>query len=266
MFQSYIEEMKGKVVLITGGGGHLGCAIASSLLELNCTVLLIEKNQSSVEKFKQGLPIESIAKLHMFEYDLENEENFDELLEAINQKFSKLDILINNAAFTGSSDLKGWATDFESQTVGTWRRALEVNLTAPFILVQKLLPCLEQSESPSIINIGSIYGVVGPDMSLYEGTAMGNPAAYAASKGGLLQLTRWMSTVLAPKIRVNMISPGGISRGQSENFSKKYIKKTPMARMANEEDFIGPVLFLSSSMSGYITGQNIVVDGGWTVW
>jgi NAD(P)-dependent dehydrogenase (short-subunit alcohol dehydrogenase family) len=108
--------------------------------------------------------------------------------------------------------------------------------------------------------------MVGPDVGLYDGTQMGNPAAYAASKGGLLQLTRWLATVLAPGVRVNAISPGGVWRGQPEEFHQRYVARTPLRRMAREEDLKGAVAYLASDLSTYVTGHNLVVDGGWTVW
>ena len=114
--------------------------------------------------------------------------------------------------------------------------------------------------------MGSIYGILGPDLSLYDDTDLNNPAAYAASKGGLLQLTRWLATVLAPSVRANAVSPGGIERGQPEAFMSKYIARTPLKRMGCEEDFKGVIAFLASDMSRWVTGQNIVVDGGWSIW
>ena len=148
----------------------------------------------------------------------------------------------------------------------TWRRALEVNLTSAFALSQACQFLLEKSTSASIINIGSIYGFLGPDLSLYESTDMNNPAAYAASKGGLLQLTRWMATALAPKIRVNSISPGGISRGQPQAFVDRYVSRTPLKRMGREEDLQGAIIYLATDMSSWVTGQNLIVDGGWSSW
>jgi NAD(P)-dependent dehydrogenase (short-subunit alcohol dehydrogenase family) len=144
--------------------------------------------------------------------------------------------------------------------------ALEVNLTAPFILTQACAPMLTVSGHGSVINIGSIYGIVGPYKSLYAGTTLGNPAAYAASKGGLLQLTRWLATMLAPDVRVNAITVGGVWRNQPEDFHRRYKKKTPLNRMAVEEDLKGAVAFLASDLSAYVTGHNLVVDGGWTIW
>ena len=125
-----------------------------------------------------------------------------------------------------------------------------------------LAPRLRISGNGSIINIGSIYGVVAPDYSLYAGTNMGNPAAYAASKGGLIQLTKWLSTTLAKEIRVNSISPGGIFRDQPKEFVSKYEIKTPLGRMATEEDFKGIIAYLSSDLSAYVTGQTLHVCGG----
>jgi NAD(P)-dependent dehydrogenase (short-subunit alcohol dehydrogenase family) len=155
---------------------------------------------------------------------------------------------------------------FEQQSIDTWRRALVVNLTAAFHLCQGLAPLLRASGRGSIINIGSIYGEFGPDWELYEGTTMSNPAAYGASKGGLLQLTRWLATTMSPAVRVNAISPGGIARGQAQEFVKRYEKRTPLRRMATEDDFRGAVAFLATDMSAYVTGQNLSIDGGWGVW
>ena len=118
----------------------------------------------------------------------------------------------------------------------------------------------------SIINMASIYGSYGPDYELYRDTTMGNPAAYAASKGGLVQLTRWLATTLAPAVRVNSISPGGVFRSQPEIFVERYKKRTPLGRMATEDDFRGAIAYLASDLAAYVTGQNLAVDGGWGVW
>ena len=118
----------------------------------------------------------------------------------------------------------------------------------------------------AIINIASIYGSYGPDWSLYEGTNMSNPSAYCASKGGLIQFTRWLATTIAPRIRVNTISPGGVFRNQQEAFVQRYEAKTPLGRMAKEDDFRGAIAYLASDLSKYVTGQNLAVDGGWGIW
>src|SRR5207244_7160576 len=135
---------------------------------------------------------------------------------------------------------------FAEQSIGTFRRALEVNLTSAFALTQVCAPLLAASGEGSVVNVLSIYALVGPDMRLYEGTAMGNPAAYAASKGGLLQLTRWLATVLAPGVRVNAVTPGGVSRNQPERFTPRYVARTPLKRMATDEDLQRAVASLAS--------------------
>jgi NAD(P)-dependent dehydrogenase (short-subunit alcohol dehydrogenase family) len=155
---------------------------------------------------------------------------------------------------------------FLEQDSTTYHKALDVNLAAPFVLVQSCTEALKASGHGSVINIASIYGLVGPDLRLYEGTSMGNPAGYAASKGGLIQLTRWLATVLAPDVRVNAITPGGIWRDQPETFREQYVARTPLGRMGTEGDLKGAAAYLASNLSAYVTGQNLIVDGGWTAW
>jgi NAD(P)-dependent dehydrogenase (short-subunit alcohol dehydrogenase family) len=164
-----------------------------------------------------------------------------------------------------ADDLPGWTTAFEAQQADTWRRALEVNLTAPFVLTQAAVPALSV-HGGAVVMVGSIYGMLGPDLRLYEGTPMGNSAAYAVSKGGLLQLTRWLATTLAPRIRVNMITLGGIARDQPDPFPRRYADRTPLARMGREEDIKGAVALLTSDAGAYMTGQNLIVDGGFGTW
>jgi NAD(P)-dependent dehydrogenase (short-subunit alcohol dehydrogenase family) len=199
--------------------------------------------------------------------DLEEEGQVRALPEIASQ-FGKgrLDIVVNCAAFVGDSSFPGWAVPFEQQSTEAWRRALEVNLTSAFALIQSALPYLQRSPNASIVNIGSIYGVGGPDLRLYEGTNIGNPAAYAASKGGLVQLTRWLATTLAPKVRVNCVSPGGLYRGHTDPFLTRYLDRVPLGRMGTEADVVGAVVFLAGDLAAYITGQNLMVDGGWTAW
>jgi NAD(P)-dependent dehydrogenase (short-subunit alcohol dehydrogenase family) len=134
------------------------------------------------------------------------------------------------------------------------------------VLAQAAREALMASGHGSIIFFSSIYGNVGPDMQLYADTAMANPAGYGASKGGLQQLARYLATVLAPQVRVNVISPGGVWRNQPAVFRDRYEARTPLHRMATEEDLKGAVAYLASDLSAYVTGQNLLVDGGWTAW
>ena len=261
-----LMNLKGRLALITGATGSLGSVMAETLAELGADLILVDQPEANFKSLIDSLKTRWSVQVWHYQCDLEQNEQRLELLESIKKNHKYINVLINNAAFVGVSELKGWGTAFEKQTVETWRRGLEVNVTAPFHLCQGLAPIMKNSEAANIINIGSIYGEYGPDWRLYKGTSMANPAAYGASKGGLIQLSRWLSTTLAPNIRVNAISPGGIFRNQPDVFVKRYESRTPLARMATEDDFRGVVAFLASDMSGYITGQNIMVDGGWGTW
>jgi len=259
-------NLEGRTALITGANGGIGRQVAITIAEMGGGLILIDKPNSDFGDLKNDLEVYNTPYLEFVECDLEYEKSRLEMMKKIINNQEELSILVNNAAFVGDSNLTGWTTDFVSQSNDTWRRALEVNLTVAFDLSKGFFTLLNKSGNGSIINVASTYGMVGPDHSLYKGTDMGNPAAYAASKGGLIQLTRWMSTTLAPKVRVNSISPGGVYRNQPKDFVSRYINKTPLERMATEEDFKGIVAYLSSDLSEYVTGQNISIDGGWTAW
>ena len=259
-------DATGRVAAITGACGHLGRVFAETLAELGMNLAIIDIDGKVCCEFASQLAQKYGCKAVGMPCDLSNDEQLLSLSGRIKNSFGGLDVLVNNAAFVGTSSLQGWGVKFEKQLTSTWRRALDLNLTAPFTLVRECLPMLKAHGKGSIINIGSIYGVLGPDWGLYEGTEMGNPAAYAASKGGLIQLTRWLATTCAPDVRVNSICPGGIFRNQNENFLKRYNAKTPMGRMATEEDFRGIIAYFATDMSKYVTGQNITIDGGFSAW
>jgi NAD(P)-dependent dehydrogenase (short-subunit alcohol dehydrogenase family) len=260
------SNLKGRCALITGATGGLGRVIASTLAELGADLILVDRPSADFDELISSLAVFCTGDIKYYACDLEQQLQRNDLISMLKSSDMRLNILINNAAFVGSSELMGWSEPFEQQSVETWRRALEVNLTAIFDLCQGFTPMLKISQGASIINIASIYGMFGPDWRLYKGTELSNPAAYSASKGGLIQFTRWLATSIAPYVRVNSISPGGIFRNQPKAFVRRYEARTPLARMATEDDFRGVVAFLASDMSKYVTGQNLVVDGGWGVW
>ncbi|HLO78453.1 MAG TPA: SDR family oxidoreductase [Magnetospirillum sp.] len=261
-----LMDLTGRTAVVTGGAGFIGSAMGEALAELGARVVVMDMRAEACEKVAAELNEKFDRGAVGLTADLGDERSVHAALEQLNGRFDCIDILVNNAAFVGTSGLGGWVVPFAEQSVETWRKAMEVNLTAPFALAQALAPALARSAGGSIINVSSIYGLVGPDWRLYEGTAMGNPAAYAASKGGLLQLTRWLATTMAPKVRVNGLVPGGVERGQAKEFQSRYIERTPMGRMATEEDFKGAIAYLASDLSAYVTGQVLQVDGGWTIW
>lgn len=261
-----LMNLKGRRALITGAAGGLGRVMADTLAELGADLVLVDRPGTDFAPLESELCSKWSVAIQALECDLESDDQRNAMIATVKGDERGLSILINNAAFVGTSGLQGWVVPFEEQTVETWRRALEVNLTSAFHLCQALTPMLKAASGGSIINIASIYGEYGPDWRLYEGTSMGNPAAYAASKGGLIQLTRWLATTIAPDVRVNTISPGGVFRNQPEAFVQRYVDRTPLRRMATEDDFRGAIAFLSSDLSRYVTGQILRVDGGWGEW
>ncbi len=263
-----LMDLSGRVALITGGAGHIGRDVAAALAELGATVAIADRDDEAADEVCAGLSRDYGIKAKAFpiDFELEDEDTVKALPGEVVGALGGLDILVNGAAFVGTSELIGWNVPFEEQSAETWRRALEVNLTSAFVLVQASIGALKRSGRGSVINIASIYGMLGPDMSIYEDSGMGNPAAYGASKGGLIQLTRWLATVLAPDVRVNAITPGGVSRGQPDNFREKYTARTPLRRMAREEDMKGAAAFLAGDAAAYVTGHNLVIDGGWSAW
>jgi len=249
---------------ITGGAGHIGRAIARKLAGRGVLIAVLDKSVGAGRAFAAELELEHPGGHRFIEADLMQPESFAAVHDSIANAFGRLDYLVNNAAFY--DDAPGWGVPFAQEGYEAWLKVMRVNLLAPFFLTQALHPLLEKSVDASIVNIGTMYSAVGPDWGLYEGTDMTNPAAYSASKGGLLSTTRWLATALAPKVRVNMVSPGGIERGQDAQFQARYNKRTPLGRMGTEHDIAGMVSLLLSPEGAYITGQHMIIDGGWTAW
>lgn len=256
--------MSGNVAAITGGAGHLGRAFAHKLAGRGVRIAILDKDAAAGAALAAELQRQHGGDHRFIAVDLLQPACFAGVRADIENGFGRLDYLINNAAFY--DDVPGWGVPFAQEGYEAWLKVMQVNLLAPFFLVQALHPLLERSDDASVVNIGTMYSMVGPDHGLYEGTEMSNPAAYSASKGGLLSTTRWLSTVLAPRVRVNMVSPGGIARGQDPEFLRRYEKRTPLARMGRESDVAGMVSLLLSPEGAYVTGQHILIDGGWTAW
>jgi NAD(P)-dependent dehydrogenase (short-subunit alcohol dehydrogenase family) len=250
-----------KNIVITGGAGHLGSKLAFAFADLGANVFIIDKDLSTkgkiINKFK-------IKKIKVFDADLSDPKDIKNVYTKIKNKNIKINCLINNAAFVNLKSKKSYFGKLSQQSYEVFNDAIKINLIAPFLMSKYFSNIMPKSFKPSIINVSSIYSSLAPDFNFYKGTKMGNSAAYSSSKSGLNQLTRWLASYLGPKIRVNSISPGGIYRSQNSKFLKKYKSKVLLKRMAKEEDIIGPILFLASEMSNYITGINLVVDGGYS--
>jgi NAD(P)-dependent dehydrogenase (short-subunit alcohol dehydrogenase family) len=255
-------DLSARTAVVTGGAGPLGAVLCDALAAAGARVVVVDRDATACASTVNALPGRDHRPCPA---DLLRPEGLDAVVEVVGD-LGACDVLVNNAAFTGTSGVPGYAVPFEEQTDEAFASALALNLTAPFSLTRRLAPLLRAGGHGSVVNVSSIYGLVGPNMGLYAGTRMGNPAAYAASKGGLAQLTRYLATVLAPDVRVNAFAPGGIARGQDDAFVERYEALTPLRRMGTEDDFRGVVTWLASDASAYVTGQVVAVDGGWTAW
>jgi len=248
------SDLSGRTAVVTGALGHIGRTICETLTGLGATVVGTDR----VDRDDRS----GVVAEHFVPADLRSTEEIHSVVDTAETTTGGIDIVVHSAALVGTDDVPGWAVPFPEQSVETWRQAIEINLTSAFTLCQRATPALTRSGHGSIVLISSIYGFLGQDPALYEGTSMASPAAYFASKGGLEQLSRWLATTLAPHVRCNTICPGGIERGQPEAFRDRYVSKTPLGRMSTEDDLIGAVGFLASDLSANMTGQRLVVDGG----
>lgn len=257
-----LMSLSGRKALVTGGAGHIGEAVCSALLELGATVAVLDRDAQACAARARALG----RRAWPLPCDLSDEASTRGAAREAVKRMKGLDILVHAAAFVGDTKLPGWAVPFEKQSLGAWDMAQRVNVGAAFALAQETRAALSASGRGSIILFSSTYGVVGPDFRIYEGTPIHHPLGYSASKGAIVQLTRALATALAPKVRVNALSPGGVERGQPETFVRRYESRTPLGRMAVEEDYKGAIAYLASDLSAYVTGQNLIVDGGWTAW
>lgn len=264
--QQMMSSLTNKTFVIVGAAGFVGKAITEELKNFGTTLVLIDKDLATINLWDEKVSNDNKSKSEFFQCDLEFSDERKRVFSKVRDTHPKIHGIVNCAAFVGDSNLPGWSVPFCEQSISTWRRAIEVNVTSVFEVCQVLAPSLFRANGSSIVNISSIYGEKGPRWSLYEGTSMGSPAAYGVSKAGLIQLTRWLSTTLAPQIRVNSIVAGGIQRNQPQKFIDRYCRDVPLERMAKEGDLVGPVLFLLSEMSQYITGETLHVDGGRGAW
>ena len=194
--------------------------------------------------------------------DITNLKSVDESLQYVKNNMGPLYGLVNNAY----PRTKDWGTEFDKISYDSWSKNIDFQMNSTFYIIQKCSEMMIENGNGSIVNIASIYGVVGNDMTIYEGTEITPPAQYAAIKGGLISFTRYLASYYGQKsIRINCISPGGIFDNQNPIFVEKYCNKVPLKRMGNPDDISFPVSFLLSDDSKYITGHNLVVDGGWTI-
>ena len=244
-----MNRLADQVIIVTGGSGLLG----KSILEL------IKKEGGFY--VNADLNHETSNDLSQVHCDITDETSVKNCISLVLGRFGKINGLVNNA-YPRTAD---WGKKFEDIEYESWQKNIDWQLNSYFYFIQQVAAVMTKVNAGSIVNMASIYGMVGPDFTVYDGTTMTMPAAYAAIKGGLINLTRYLAAYLGPSnIRVNSVSPGGIFDHQNPVFVENYTKKVPMRRMGLPEDISPLIVFLLSDEARYISGQNIAVDGGWT--
>jgi len=247
-----------KIALVTGGAGKYGMGIVRGLAEASAQVIIASRDEKncrarSGELSGLGLKVETAP------LDLADEKSILKLRDAVLEKYGRLDILVNNAVgrFGGANERE------------IWEQSMRVNAVGLNICTTAFLEPMVARKSGNVINIASMYGIVGQNPRMYPGTGIESSSTgdYFFHRAGIINYTRYLAARYAEyNIRVNCISPGGLLAGQPEKFLEQYNERVPMRRMANTEDIKGAVVYLASEASAYVTGHNLIMDGGWTIW
>lgn len=263
-------SIKDKIAVVTGALGLLGKQHCYALDEAGANVVVCDLNHERSETFANSLSNESLG----YGLDITSKESVYWLKEKILEKFGRIDILVNNAAVNDMFENPLSAIEeskFENYPLRLWQKSIDVNVTGMFLCSQLIGSEMADRKSGSIINIASTYGIVAPDQSLYQNEegeqTFYKSVSYPVTKGAVISFTKYLAAYWGDKnVRVNSLSPGGVLNNQEEFFVKKYSAKTPLKKMAHETDYKGALVFLASEASSYMTGANLVVDGGFTIW
>jgi NAD(P)-dependent dehydrogenase (short-subunit alcohol dehydrogenase family) len=265
-------SLRGRTAVVTGAVGLLGREHCRALGEAGANVVVTDVDPSACEGFARELEAADVRAIGIAA-DITKKADLERLRDAALDRFGAVDVLVNNAAiddkFDPAADLE--ASRFEEYALERWRRSLDVNVTGTFLCCQVLGKEMVKKGRGSIVNVASTYGVVSPDQSLYQGERgeqlFFKSAAYPVSKSAVIALSRYLATYWGRSgVRVNTLSPGGVEAQQDAHFVESYSRRTPMGRMARRDEYRGALVFLASEASSYLTGFNLVVDGGWTAW
>lgn len=258
-------RLDGKTGIVTGGTGLYGKSISEGLAEAGAQVIIASRNLETCETYAASLRKKGF-KADGFYLDMADEQNLFEFVSKVNERYGRIDILINNAV------TRNGIKDLEDLTKADLEQSQLVNYTGLVLLTKEVIKLMRKQQSGNIINISSIQGAVGPHFPVYGDTGMSSGLNYTFEKWGMVGFTKWIANYYGRfNIRANCISPGGYGPGVVETFGENefvhnYRKLTPLGRFAIDEDIKGPVIFLSSEASSYITGHNLLMDGGWTSW
>ncbi len=264
-------DLTGKVAVVTGGCGILGRHFCSALAAYGARVVVTDLDPAACETLAGRLTDRFGVACLGAACDVSRPGDVTALTARVLDGYGQVDILLNNAA-SNSSDLNRYFAPIEDYDLDTWRQVMAVNVDGLFLMAQAIGSQMARQGGGSIIQTASIYGVVAPDQRIYEGSwyegrAINNPAVYSMSKAAVIGLTRHLATTWPDRgVRVNTLTPGGIESGQNETFQTRYGHRVPLGRMGRVGELVGAVIWLASDASSYVTGQNLIVDGGLTVW
>jgi NAD(P)-dependent dehydrogenase (short-subunit alcohol dehydrogenase family) len=264
-------NLQGSVAIVTGGAGLLGAEFCRTLAGAGASVVVADIDQDAAQELVSSLNRSEFNAVSVLT-DVTSPESSLHMVESTLKAYGRLDILVNSAVLDPKFDLQhgGHTSAFEEYPLIAWNQALEVNLTGMFLSCQAAVRPMLQQGKGVIVNLSSIYGLTGPDQRIYQGKGKKSqykPVYYSVTKAGVIGLTRYLAAYYAGKnIRVNTLTPGGVYTDHDEEFVKAYSARTVLGRMAQKGDMNGALLFLASDASAYMTGANLVVDGGWTTW
>lgn len=265
-------SLQGRTAIVTGALGILGRRFCAGLAEFGANVAAVDLDGDGLTAFCAELRDKYRVKAVGIACDVSSRESVHDMVQTARRELGEIRILLNNAA-SKSSDLDAFFAPFEEYSLEQWREIMSVNIDGVFLVAQAVGKAMvEQGLGGSIIQTASIYGVLAPDNRIYEGSfylkrRINTPPVYSASKAAVVGLTRYLSTYWAERgIRVNSISPGGVESGQNDEFKRRYSARIPLGRMARADEMVSTVVYLASDASSYVTGQNILVDGGLSAW
>jgi NAD(P)-dependent dehydrogenase (short-subunit alcohol dehydrogenase family) len=264
-------DLSGRVAVVTGAVGLLGRHFCAGLADHGASVAVVDLDEAETSSFARELERDFGVKAIGMAANIADPASVKAMAEKIENQIGPIDILHSNAQAL-RRDPGRYFEPAESFDLATWREIMSVNLDGAFLVAQEVGARMAKRGRGSIIQTASIYGVVGPDQRIYEGSeylgrAINTPPVYSASKAGVIGLTRYLAAYWGPRgVRVNTLTPGGVSSGQNEEFDRRYSARVPMGRMAKADDLIGALVFLASDASQYVNGQNLIVDGGLTAW
>jgi NAD(P)-dependent dehydrogenase (short-subunit alcohol dehydrogenase family) len=262
-------DIKKKTIILTGSAGFLGPHYADFLSSAGANVILVDINNIENKKLEQKLSKKYHTKPMAIQCNITDEKDVKKMKVQVMRKYKKIDALVNNAVFHPKIKNKNKAIALESFPLELWNNSIAVDLTGTFLCCREFGSVMKKQKKGSIINISSIYGLMGADQRIYGKSKLNSPISYAVTKGAIVNLTKYLAAYwYNTEIRVNTLSLGGVKDNayMSSEFIKNYSKKTILGRMAEKSEYNGGLLFLISDASSYMTGSNLIIDGGWTAW